>query len=410
MGIAPLRKDADFLKLWTAQTLSVFGSQFTVLALPIIAALALGASPGQMGVLSAVGTAPFLLMGLLAGAWVDRLPRRPILVVGDLGRALLLATIPLAAFGGMLGMPQLYIVGFLVGVLTVFFDVAYQAYLPALIDRAHLVEGNSRLEASRSLAQVSGPGLAGALIQVLSAPAVIIIDALSFLSSAFFIWRIGKKEELPRPADTSLLAEVREGVSVVLGHRLLRAIAGCTGTWNFFNSLWFALYILFATHELRLTPAAIGVIASIGNLGGLVATLSAGRLASHLGVGRVIVGAALFGSLNALPIVVATPTSAFVLLTLGSLLANAGTQIYNINQVSLRQAIVLRPLQGRMNATMRFLVWGTMPLGGLLGGLLGQVLGLRPAIGVGAVGSLLSSLWILLSPLFALRRIPEPPV
>lgn len=385
----------------------MFGSQFTLLALPIIAALALGASPSQMGVLSAVGTAPFLIFGLFAGAWVDRRHRRPILVFGDVGRALLLGTIPLAAFLGVLGMSQLYIVGFLVGILTVFFDVAYQAYLPALIDREHLVDGNSRLEASRSLAQVSGPGLADALIQILSAPAVILIDALSFLCSAFFIWRIGKHEVPFALADTPLLAQVREGLGVVLGHRLLRAIAGCTGTWNFFTALWFALYILFATRELGLTPAAIGVISSIGNLGGLAATAGAGRLASRLGVGSAIVGAALVGSLSAIPIVVATPGSAFVLLTLASLLANGGGQVYNINQVSLRQAIVPQYLQGRMNATMRFLVWGTIPLGGLVGGFLGQELGLRQAIAVGAVGSLLSGLWVVWSPLPALRRIPD---
>lgn len=407
MSTGPLLGNSDFVRLWTAQTLSVFGSQFTLLALPIIAVLALGASPSQMGVLSAAETGPFLILGLFAGAWVDRVHRRRILVFGDLGRALLLGTIPAAAFLGVLGISQLYIVGFLVGVCTVFFDVAYQAYLPALIDRERLVEGNSRLEASRSLAQISGPGLAGALIQILSAPAVIVIDALSFLSSAFFIWRIGRTEEPPGQTRVSFLADVREGVRVVLGHPLLRPIAGCTSTWNFFNALWFALYILFAARELGLTPAAIGVIASIGNLGGLAATVSAGRLASRFGVGRVIIGAALFGSMSAIPIVVATPTSAIVLLTLASLLANAGGQVYNINQVSLRQAIVPQRLQGRMNATMRFLVWGTIPLGALVGGFLGQELGLRQAIGVGAVGSLLSGLWVLLSPLRAVRRIPD---
>lgn len=407
MGTAPLLKNSDFLKLWTAETISVFGSQFARLAVPIIAVLTLGASPGQMGSLSAVGTAPFLIIGLFAGAWVDRVPRRPMLIYSDLGRVLLLATIPVAAFAGVLRMSQLYIVGFFVGVLTVFFDVAYQAYLPALVGREHLVEGNSKLEASRSLAQASGPGLAGVLIQLFSAPAVIVIDALSMLGSAFFIWRIGKREESPGPQDTSFLDEVREGITVVLGNRLLRAIAGCTGTWNFFSSLWLTLYILFAARELGLTPAAIGVIASIGNLGGLAATVSAGRLASCLGVGRAIIGAALFGSMSAIPIVVATPTSAIVLLTWASLLANAGGQVYNINQVSLRQAIVPQRLQGRMNATMRFLVWGTIPLGALVGGFLGQELGLRQAIGVGAVGSLLSGLWVLLSPLRAVRRIPD---
>ena len=403
-----LLRHADFLKLWTGQAISVFGSQFTQLALPIIAVLGLKASAAQMGILSAVQTAPFLLLGLFAGVWVDRLPRRPILIAGDLGRALLLMVIALAAFGKILGMPHLYVAGFLVGVLTVFFDVAYQAYLPALVGREHLIEGNSKLEASRSMAQLSGPGIAGVLIQALSAPWAIFVDALSFLCSALFLGRIRTQEERPRAERAPLLREVQEGIAVVLDNRILRSIAACTGTWNFFAAVWSALYILFATRELGLSPAAIGVIASLGNAAGLIASLTAGALASRVGIGPIIVWAAFLSGFSAIPIVLAAPSSAFMLLTLAGVIMRCGGQIYNINQVSLRQAIIAQRLQGRMNATMRFLVWGTMPLGGLAGGLLGEALGLRAAIGVGAAGSALAFLWIWLSPLRSLSRIPTP--
>jgi MFS family permease len=300
------------------------------------------------------------------------------------------------------------VAGFLVGTLTVFFDVAYQAYLPALVGREHLIEGNSKLEASRSMAQLSGPGIAGALIQALSAPWALLVNALSFFCSALFIGRIRTPESPPPAQRAPLLHEVREGIAVVLANRILRSIAGCTGTWNFFTAAWYALYILFATRELGLHPAAIGAIASLGNVAGLIASLAAGTLASRLGIGRVIAWAALLSGFSAIPIALATPSSAVALLTLAGIIMSFGGQIYNINQVSLRQAVVPQHLQGRMNATMRFLVWGTMPLGGLAGGFLGGALGLRSAIAVGAAGSLVAFLWIWLSPVRTLSRIPTP--
>src|SRR2546428_10018233 len=289
---AALWRHSDFMKLWLAQTISVFGDQFTGLAIPLIAALMLQATPGQMGVLTAVERAPFLLIGLFAGVWVDRLPRRPILVTGDLGRAAVLLTIPLAALLGGLRMPHLYAVGLLVGVLTGFFDVAYQAFLPALVGRQQLVEGNSKLEATRSLANLAGPSVAGVVIQALSAPIAIILDALSFVISGGLISRIRGREQAPGGTRASVTAEVREGLRVVFGNRLLRSIAGCTGTSNFFGSALFALYILFMTRSLGLTPAKIGAIFSLGNVAGLLGALSAGRLAAGGGGGGGVVGAA----------------------------------------------------------------------------------------------------------------------
>ena len=409
-GTASLWRQGDFRKLWAAETISVFGSQFTLLAIPLIAALTLQASPVEMGILAAVDTAPFLLIGLFAGVWVDRLRRRPVLIAADLGRALLLATIPLAALLGVLSLPQLYLVALGTSVLTVFFDVAYQAYLPALVERSQLVEGNSKLEVSRSAAQLAGPGLAGLVVQYLSAPVAIALDALSFALSAAFLGLIGKPEATPdRAGRASLLVEAREGLAVVFGNRLLWSIAGCTGTWNFFGSLAYALYVLFAARELQMAPAALGLAFGAGNVGALVGAVAAARLATRFGVGPTIVGSALLGGLALLPVPFATPELALPLLLGSGLLGSFTSVTYNVNQVSLRQAITPHRLQGRMNATMRFVVWGTMPLGGLAGGALGQELGLRPALLIGVLGSLVAFLWVFLSPVRRLERIPATP-
>ena len=404
-----LWRHADFLKFWAAQSVSVFGSQFTNLAIPLIAALRLQATPAQMGVLTAVETAPFLLIGLLAGVWVDRWRRRPVLIAGDVGRAVVLLSIPAAAFAGALTMGQLYVVGALIGVLTVFFDVAYQAYLPSLVGRTQLIEGNSKLEVSRSTAQVTGPGLAGVLIQALSAPIVIVLDAFSFLVSGILIGVIRRREAVPqRSARAPMLAEVREGLGVVFGSPLLRNIAGATGTSNFFASALFSIFILYATRDLAMTPAAIGLVGSIGSLGALAGALTGGRMGRRFGVGPTIVGSILTGGLGFLLVALATPSTAVAVLAGGGVLGSFGAVVYNINQVSLRQAITPMRLQGRMNATMRFIVWGTMPLGGLVGGYLGEILGLRPAIAVTAAGGTLAFLWVLFSRVRTLRTIPEP--
>jgi MFS family permease len=405
---ATLWRHPDFLRLWSAQTISVFGDNFTALALPLIAAITLDATPGQMGILTAVERLPFLVLGLMAGVWVDRARRRPILIVGDIGRGVVLLSIPLAAVLGTLGMPHLYVVGVVVGTFTLFFDVAYQAYLPSLVERTQLVEGNSKLEATRSIAALAGPGFAGAIIQRLTAPLAIIVDAISFFFSAGLLATIRRSEAVPARAERqSMAVEVREGLGVVFGSPYLRSIAACTGTSNLFSTAIFTLYILFATRELGLNAAAIGLIFSIGNAAAVAGALLAGRLGARLGVGRVIVGAAVVFGVATIPIVLAQPATAYPLLILSGLLFSFVNPVYNINQVSLRQAITPLRLQGRMNATMRFLVWGTIPLGGLLGGALGDAFGLRPAIAISALGGMTSFLWVLLSPVRTLRAIPE---
>lgn len=402
----------DFLKLWAGETISLFGSQVTLLALPLTAALTLGATAGEMGILIAAETAPFLLFGLPAGVWVDHRRRRPILIWGNLGRALLLLIVPAAAWLGGLRMELLYAVGFLTGALTVFFDVAYQAYLPSLVGREQLVEGNSKLETSRSLAQIAGPGLGGFLVQALSAPTAILLDAVSFLLSAVCLRIIRASEPAPVPAAAGggLWRDMREGLNVVLGNSLLRAIAGCTATWNLFGNVIFAVLVLYATRELGLEPVAVGAVFAAGGASALAGALLAGPVARRLGVGPTIIAAPTLGILGSLLLVLAggPPMLAVALLVGAQLVGGLAGTIYNVTQVSLRQAITPDRLQGRMNATMRFIVWGTLPLGALLGGWLGDRLGLRPTLLIGAAGVPLAALWVLLSPLRRLRATPEP--
>jgi MFS family permease len=270
----------------------------TLLALPLTAALTLQAGPAQMGVLAAVETAPFLLIGLPAGAWVDRLRRRPVMIAADVGRALMLAAIPAAWLLGGLTIELLYAVGLLAGCLTVFFDVAYQAYLPALVERDELVEGNSKLELSRSTAQIVGPGLAGGLVQAIGGPPAILIDAVSFALSGFCLGLIRRAEPAPRTAGGRgrLWAEIGEGLRLVVGSPVLRGIAGCTGTWNLFGSIVQAVLVLFATRELGLEPGALGLIFAVGGAGAVLGALLADRATRRFGTGPVIIGAAAIGA------------------------------------------------------------------------------------------------------------------
>src|SRR5437868_10909625 len=248
LAFSGLWRHSEFVKLWTGQTISLFGTEVSQLAIPLTAALVLNATPAQMGLLAALEYAPFLLLSLFAGVWVDRMYRRPVLIVADIGRALLLGSIPLSALLGLLRIEQLYVVGLMTGVLTVFFDVAYQSYLPVLVKREHLVEGNSKLEVSRSVAQIAGPGVAGALVQVITAPLAVLVDALSFVASVISLLLIRVREPAPVRHDGnagSIWSELREGLDVVLGNPLLRSIAGCTGTSNLFGNGVMAVYVLY---------------------------------------------------------------------------------------------------------------------------------------------------------------------
>jgi MFS family permease len=407
-----LWRHGDFLKLWSAESISQFGSQITGLALPLLAVLVLDASAFEVSALFVIEFLPFILFAIPAGVWVDRLRRKPILVIADVGRAALLGSIPAAHLLDALHLGQLYVVGFLVGICTVFFDVSYQSYLPSLVSRDQLVEGNSKLELSRSGAQLAGPGAAGGLIGALGAPLAILVDAVSFLVSAFFLFGIRTQEQPPERAEgapkPSMLREAKEGLGYVLGNRYLRPISICTGSSNFFWSLGGAILIVYAVRELDMKPATIGIIFSVANAGPLLAAFTANRLANRIGVGRTILVTAIVFSCAGIFYPAAPQDMAAPFFVIGGILGGYGAVAYNITQLSFRQAICPPRLQGRMNAVIRFLVWGTMPLGALSGGALGTWLGLREALWIGAVGALFTFLPIALSPVRSIEKMPEP--
>ena len=414
-GRLGLWRHADFLKLWTAATVSGLGDEIGGLAIPFVAIVTLGATPFEVGLLGTLQFLPFILFTLPAGVWVDRLRRRPILIVGDIGRALALASIPVAFVAGALTIYQIYAVAFIVGTLTVFFDVAYQSYFPALVDRDQLVEGNSKLEISRSGVQIAGPGVAGLIIGAVTAPLAILADAVSFIGSAVFVFLIRRPEPpVSRSTDgdgrarSGMRGEVAEGLRYVLGQPLLRSIAACTGLSNLFGNLATAVLLIYVVREIGLTAELIGIAFSLANVGVLAGALLAGPIARRIGVGPTIVGSAfLFGP--PMLLIAAAPQDVFLPFLVGAMLvAGFSAVVYNVNQVSLRQAITPQRMQGRMNATMRFIVWGTIPVGTLVGGALGTWLGLREALWVGAIGSLVAFVPPLLSPVRSLQRIPEP--
>jgi MFS family permease len=411
-----LLRNRDFQKLWTAETISVFGSQIGALAIPLTAAIILKVEPFAFALLGTIEFLPFILFTLPAGAWVDRLRRRPILISGDLGRAIALATIPLAYFLGVLTIWQLYVVGFVTGTLTVFFDVANQSYLPSIVERDELVEGNSKLQISQSAAQIAGPGIAGYLVAIVTAPFAILADSLSFVVSAFFVFLIRRPEppvvhhldESGKPK-SSIIREVREGLRFVLGHPALRAISAGTATSNLFLNIAFATYILYAVKELGLSAQTIGIIFAVGNIGTLAGAVLANRAARWFGLGPTIIGALFIGSFSVLLVALAPPGNiAIPFLIASGIVGGIGQMVYNINQVSYRQAICPPRMQGRMNATVRFLVWGTMPIGSIIGGILATAIGLHETIWIGAILGFIPAIFPFLSPVRRLRTMPAP--
>ena len=409
-AIAPVAVRRDFHKLWLGQTISLFGSQITLLALPLTAAITLGAGPAQMGLLGAVETLPFIVLSLPVGVWIDRRRRRGLLVWSDVGRALCLALLPVLALLDQLQFVHLLAVALAVGVLTQFFDLGYQSYLPTLVGRDQVLDSNGKLEASRSLAQSAGPLLAGAAIQLLTAPVTLALDAFSFLLAALCIARIRAPEADPGTrAARPVLAEIGEGLRYVFGQPLIRAIVGCSGTLNCCTFIQLTVFVLFVTRELGLTPAQLGIAYACGGPGALLGAVCSARAVSRWGLGWTIVfGAACqIASCFAAPVAGLFPGAALPLLMAGQAIFGLGLALYGINQLSLRQIVTPEALQGRMNASLRFLVTGAIPIGSLVGGLLGEQIGLLPTLVIGGVGNLFGLFWLLRSPLPS-RRVPPP--
>jgi MFS family permease len=402
----------DFLKLWTGQSISELGSQVSQLAIPWLAAVELHASPLAFSLLGVLGFLPFILFALPAGVWVDRLRRRQILIVGDSARAALLALIPILWAAGVLQIWHLLVLEFVIGIFTVFFDVAYQSYLPALIEREHLIDGNSKLQLTVSIAQVGGPTVSGTLIAAITAPYAIVVDAVSFAISSVFMIGMKHRENLPRQDAAEprphMWPQVKEGLAWVVGNRNLRAIAGCTGTSNFCSGLMFSIVILYMVRVLHLSSIQAGAVFAVGSAGSIAGALLANRLGKKFGVGSAIVFMAVIFSFGGLAYPLAPKSFPLPLLMAGQLLFGFSAVAYNILQVSYRQAITPERLQGRMNAAMRWIVWGTIPLGTLAGGAIAQATSLHIAIWVGAVLGTPVFLWVLLSPLRSIKEMPEP--
>jgi MFS family permease len=386
-----LYRHADFRRLWAGQTISQFGSQVTTLALPLVAVVALHASAFRVSLLAASGIVPYLLFALPAGAWVDRVARRPVLIGADVARALALGSIPIAAALAHVTFVQLVVAGFVAGTMTVFFDVAYQSYLPSLVEHGDLVDANSKLEISRSGAQIGGPGIAGLLIQWLGAPYAVAVDAVSFAWSAVFLQRIRTQETPERPAETpSLRREIGEGLRYLLRDARWRATTKYSATANLASGITGPLILVYAVRRWGLSPGQLGLTFTLGNIGWLVGALVAGRTARVLGLGRALVlGGALAGApfllVPVLPKAYAIPGLAAV-----QAIWQVGLLIYNVNALSLYQTQVPARLLGRVSASRRWIVFGVISLGNLLGGILAAQIGLRAALIVGGSISLVA--------------------
>ena len=424
-----LWRHRNFLLLWAGQSVSEMGSAITLLALPLTAVVALGASTFQVGLLISAATAAFALIALPAGALVDRWVKRPLMIWCDTARMLIIGSVPLAAALHVLTLGQLYVVAVTAGVCTVFFDVAYQSYLPVVVAREQLVDGNGKLGATQSFAQVAGPGLGGALVGLVGAASAMAVDAISYAVSVASLLAIrvrevkggagvwgekvssqeqGPQEQGPdergesggdRPPGSTLRAEIGEGLSFVLRHPILRKIAACTGTANLFGSMGMALEIVFLVRVLRVRPADTGLFIAVASLGGVAGGLLAGRLSRRIGSARIIWYSMLVFGLPQLLIPLAAPGWRVAAFAVGMAAFSFSAVIYNVAQVSYRQAICPPRLLGRMNAAIRWVVWGTIPLGALLGGVFGTLAGVRATLWIAYAGSWAAGWWVFFSPL-----------
>lgn len=406
-----LWRNHDFLRLWAAQTISVFGSLVTRTALPFAAILTLDASPFQVAVLGAMDIAPGLLSGLAAGVWVDRLRRRPIMIAADLGRALLLVSIPLAAWWGVLRIEHLYVVAFLAGILTTFFDIAYLSYLPSLVRRDDLVEGNSKLAASLSVAEVGAFGLSGWLVQIFTAPFAIALDALSFIVSALFLGRIRTPE--PQPEQTGerrrSLTEAREGLRVLLADPLIRALAFGSIALEASYRVTGAVYLIFVTRQLGFETGLLGMIFAVGGISSFFGAVTTRRITARVGIGPALVVGLILTGIGHLLVPAARDASlvAAALLIAPQIIGDSGATVFWINQLSLRQAITPPAVLGRVNATVEFLNLAFMLAGTLLAGLAAERFGLRPVLVTGGLIALGAGVALYFTPVRRVTTTPE---
>jgi len=397
----------DFRRLWVADAISQLGTRITFLAAPLVAVLSLDASPFEVALVRMFESLGALVFGLLAGAWVDRVRCRPVLLATDLGRFLALLTIPLAAVVGALTLGQLYAVMFVVGSLSIWFDIAHQSYLPRLLPAGDLVSANAKLAANTSVAAVAGASAGGFLVQLLTAPLVFAVDALSFLWSAVWIRAIRHREERPpRRPDRHLGREIAEGLRFVVREPLLRAIAGNTATFVLWQSAHSAVTVVFLVREIGLSAGAIGLLSTVGLAGALLASALAGRLTGRFGQARALLAAAVLVGPAYVLSAFTTPGWGLAWFVVSMLVSSFVIVLLGVTEMTCRQLVCPAELLGRVNATMEFTMWAVMPVGALLGGGLATWFGLRETLLVAGVGACFAALWLVFSPMRRMRDFP----
>jgi predicted MFS family arabinose efflux permease len=407
-----LRVNRSFRDFWKGQTISLFGDQVSLLAIPLLAALELNVDPAQMGLLTAAALAPNLLFSIHLGAWADRRPRRRELLIGaDLGRALLLLTIPLAWALGVLSLTQLYVVSFLAGSLGVIFSVAYDVVFVSLLERDDYIEGSSLLNASRAASFVAGNSVAGLLVQWLTAPVALLLDSFSYVASAFYVRRAEAVEAPPAPPDGDGLASLAAGGRFIWRTPLIRASLLAAATLNLFNTAFYALLVLYATRHLGMNPGAVGLALALGGIGSLLGVLVTRRLNSRLGLGMSLIGAFVLtpAPLLLVPLASGSSTPA-VMVGVAEFFTGIGVMVLDVGLGSLYAALVPDQLRARVSGAFLLVNYGVRPIGALGGGLLATLVGLQATMWVTTVGALAGVLWLLPSPMPRLRDLPAASV
>lgn len=403
-----LWRDGNFLTMWGGQTLSQFGAQITELALPVLAVLLLQATEFEVGVLNAAGTAAFLLIGLPAGAWIDRMRKRHVMIWADLVRAVALAALPLLWWAGALEIWHMVVVALVMGVATVFFDVSYQSIIPSLVRDDQIADANGKLQATQELAGIAGPAVGGWLIGLITAPFAILATAVTYVLSLIALLRTRDTEVVaPKGSHDPLVRSIREGLAWVFGNPYLRRIVATTAVSNFFGTLTATLVPIFILRTLGLSPEVMGLVFMAGSLGGLAGAFATARIVAWVGEARAVPLSAIMFSVVALvlPLAAVVPSIAVPLLIAQNFLMIFAVLVYNITQVTFRQRITPKRLLGRMNASIRFCVWGVMPIAALLAGGLGTWLGTTATLWIGSVGALLSAAFVVFGP-FWRRDLP----
>jgi MFS family permease len=402
-----LREDSRFRRFWAGQSVSLVGDQVSLIALPLVAVLVLDASAAQMGYLVAAELAPNLLFSLPAGAWADRRARkRHTMIATDLGRALLIGSIPLAYAFDALTFPHMLVVAFLMGTLAVLFQVSYSSFYPALVPRERLVEGGSIMHGSRALSYVVGPSMGGLLVQAISAPVTLVMDACSYVVSALFLGSVDIEEPATEaPGQGHVVA----GVRWVFRNPIIRAALGATATINFFNFVFFALFILYATRELDVSPATLGLVLGAAAVGGILGAVVTGRISRWMGVGPAFtLGCILFPApLLLVPLAQGPDWVILACLFLAEFGAGFGVMMLDISSGAIAAAVVPARLRSRVSGAYMVVNYGVRPLGALVGGALGSWIGLRETLWIATSGALLGVLWLLPSPILHLRELPE---